>query len=90
MSGKDLVTVVPVYTVKPYGNTDIALLILNPVVLPSQKKPALTIHFALYTQLCEVECKVETNQFVLFGAIVAVCCGNCRKHISAILWQYAV
>jgi hypothetical protein len=28
-------------------------------------------------------CRVETDRLVLFRKIMAVCCGNCRKHISA-------
>jgi hypothetical protein len=28
-------------------------------------------------------CGVETNGLVLFREVMAVCCGNCRKHISA-------
>jgi len=37
-----------------------------------------SLHFTLSS-----ECGVETNWLVLLREIVAVCCGNCRKHISA-------
>ena len=37
-----------------------------------------SLHFTLSS-----ECGVETNWLVLLREIMAVCCGNCRKHTSA-------
>jgi hypothetical protein len=62
------------------GSRDIAPIILYPANLPAKKKPAVTVIYMLYDNSV---CSVETNRLALFREIMAVCCGNCRKHIIA-------
>jgi hypothetical protein len=49
-----------------------------PAALPRKKQPAVTVISTLYGNSV---CSVETDRLLLFREVVAVCCGNCRRHV---------
>jgi hypothetical protein len=54
---------------------------IPPAALTPKKQPAVVVTSKLYDNST---CRVGTDRLMLlFREIMAVCCGNCRKQISA-------
>ena len=58
-----------------------------PAGLPPKKQYFVPIISQMFYEnsVCTLHsavCRVKIDGMVLFGGIVAVCCGNCRKQIS--------
>ena len=73
-----MVRILPEHTVKNVGGgVEIQLHSFLILELDGDDVRKLSLYFAL-----SCVCNVKTNRWVLFGEIMSVCCGNCRKHIN--------